>query len=296
VQETAFGAKLVSQAYVNLIDEGKMTNIITTACPAVDFLIEKEYGDLTDMMAPVVSPLIAHGRYIKERHPDAKVVFLSPCIAKFKEIRDPRFAGAVDACISMEELVNWVKDSLTEEETDDWADFEGSIARLYPTPGGIIKTMDIGKFGYTFLSVDGVENCMAALRDIEAGKLQKCFIEMSACVGGCVGGPVMEKNSRSPIRGYLAVSEYAGKNDFEVEHPDPELLRKRFECIERNTVMPTEYEIMDIRIVDENCSNDDVFAALSRVFPEGLEVLEVADRVKKAGEVAFAEFLIASES
>ncbi|MCR5449910.1 MAG: 4Fe-4S binding protein [Solobacterium sp.] len=206
VQETAFGASLVSQAYVNLVDEGKMTNIITTACPAVDSLIEKEYGDLTGMMAPVVSPLIAHGRYIKERHPDAKVVFLSPCIAKFKEIRDPRFAGAVDACISMEELVNWVKESLTDEEADDWADFEGSIARLYPTPGGIISTLP-RKENYKFVNVEGVTRIKEVLDAMREGTLKGYFFEMSACTGSCIGGPLLAHFKHNEWLGQSVIRE-----------------------------------------------------------------------------------------
>ena len=91
IDETAKGAKLVSTAFANLIREGRMDNIITTCCPAVNSLIEKEYGDLVGYMAPVVSPLIAHGRLLKKDRPDAKVVFLSPCIAKIKEIEDARF-------------------------------------------------------------------------------------------------------------------------------------------------------------------------------------------------------------
>ncbi len=47
-----------------------------------------------------------------------------------------------------------------------------------------------------------------------------CFIEMSACIGSCVGGPVMEKFHRSPVRDYVAVSKFAGKKDFEVDLPD----------------------------------------------------------------------------
>ena len=87
---------------------------------------------------------------------------------------------------------------------------------------------------------------MAALRDIEEGKLHKCFIEMSACVGSCVGGPVMEKYHRSPVRSYIAVSEYAGKNDFDVLQPERQDTEKHFEYIERKLKMPTETEITEI--------------------------------------------------
>ncbi|MBQ8496137.1 MAG: 4Fe-4S binding protein [Clostridia bacterium] len=241
-EETAIGATMVKKEYERILEEGTQDVLISSACHSVNLLIQKYFPAELPFLADVKSPMQAHAADIKRRIPNAKVVFIGPCVAK-KDEAD--YYKDVDAVLTFEELSDWFeKVRVTPEQKTD--ENPGSLTRLFPTPGGIIKTMDIGKFGYTFLSVDGVENCMAALRDIEAGKLQKCFIEMSACVGGCVGGPVMEKHSRSHLRGYLAVAEYAGKNDFEVEQPDPELLRKRFECIERNTTMPTEYEIMDI--------------------------------------------------
>lgn len=66
---------------------------------------------------------------------------------------------------------------------------------------------------YSYIAVDGAENCIAALRDIEKGNVHKCFIEMSMCAGSCIGGPVMEKYHRTPVRDYIRVSNYAGKAD-----------------------------------------------------------------------------------
>ena len=71
---------------------------------------------------------------------------------------------------------------------------------------------------------------MAALRDIESGKIHHCFIEMSACAGSCIGGPVMEKFRRSPVQNYMAVAEFAGVKDFPVEQPDELALQKTFDA------------------------------------------------------------------
>ena len=62
VRETAEGAALVTNEYKKLVRQGDMTNIITTCCPSVNDLIEKYYPDCAKLMAPVVSPMIAHGR------------------------------------------------------------------------------------------------------------------------------------------------------------------------------------------------------------------------------------------
>lgn len=85
-----------------------------------------------------------------------------------------------------------------------------------------------------------------ALRDIEKGQIHHCFIEMSACAGSCIGGPVMEKYHRSPVREYLAVAQYAGEKDFAVPQPEPAQIRRPFAALDRNTVMPDEMEITRI--------------------------------------------------
>ena len=98
---------------------------------------------------------------------------------------------------------------------------------------------------YTYIAIDGVENCMAALHDIEEGNINNCFIEMSACAGSCIGGPVMEKYHRMPVRDYAAVAAYAGKRDFTVDQPDELTLRKNLEYIGRKLPYPSESEIRD---------------------------------------------------
>ena len=95
------------------------------------------------------------------------------------------------------------------------------------------------------MAIDGTENCISALKDIESGKLHRCFIEMSACSGSCVGGPVMEKFHRSPVKDYVAVARFAGNRDFEVDQPDALSLQKTFTFIERKLKQPTEDEIRE---------------------------------------------------
>ncbi|MBR3346958.1 MAG: 4Fe-4S binding protein [Solobacterium sp.] len=212
VRETAEGAKLVTKAFRNLIDEGTMENIITTCCPAVNSLIEKEYGELTPFMAPVVSPMIAHGRLIKQEHPNAKVVFLSPCIAKFKEIRDERFAGSIDACIGMDELLMWISGTLKEEEEKDWDEFEGSIARLYPTPGGILNCIEHDNRNYKYIDVEGIDRIQKVLEAMKEGTLKGYFVEMSACIGSCIGGPLLSHFKHNEWLGQSVIRENVDMN------------------------------------------------------------------------------------
>jgi len=101
--------------------------------------------------------------------------------------------------------------------------------------------------GYTYLAIDGVQNCINAILDIQQGKIHKCFIEMSACQGSCIGGPVMEKyHLSSHVKDYITISQYAGEKDFEVEQPKAVELKKEFEHIEHKLPQPTETEILNV--------------------------------------------------
>ena len=242
VEETAIGATMVKKEYERILAEGTQDVLISSCCHSVNLLIQKHFPAALPFLADVVSPMQAHAADIKRRNPEAKVVFIGPCVAKKDEAE---YYNGVDAVLTFEELTAWLeREHVVLEQKPD--EKEGGLARLFPTTGGVLKSMDCTEKGYTYLAIDGVENCMAALRDIEAGRLHKCFIEMSACVGSCVGGPVMEKARHSAIQGSLAVAEYAGEHDFEVEMPSPDDMRKAFGYFERDNRMPTEAEIANI--------------------------------------------------
>ncbi len=195
-------------------------------------------------LADVMSPMQAHCAEIKRRNPNAKCVFIGPCVAKKDEA--DHYKGIVDAVLTFEELTTWLKEeniTLKQEIIPD----PQSRARFFPTTGGILKTMKQDAPGYTYLALDGVETCISALRDIEEGRIHKCFIEMSACVGSCIGGPVMEKyHDHSVVRDYISVSGYAGKEDFDVMQPVRENMRKHFSFIEQESRMPSETEIFNV--------------------------------------------------
>lgn len=242
VEETAIGATIVKREYEHLIREEGRDVIITSCCHSVNLLIQKHFPKLLPYLADVVSPMQAHCLDIKRRIPNAKTVFVGPCVAKKDEAQ--HYEGIVDAVLTFDELTAWLeREGIAPEQRMDSE--VHSRARFFPTTGGILKTMALDNPDYAYMAIDGTENCMAALRDIERGSLRGCFIEMSACVGSCIGGPVMEKFHRAPVRDYAAVSRYAGQEDFEVEQPDSTGLHKEFEIITQRLTDPTETEITE---------------------------------------------------
>ena len=243
VEETALGATLVKREYDRILKEEDRDIVISSCCHSVNLLIQKYFPHLLPYLADVLSPMQAHCEDIKRRIPNARTVFIGPCVAKKDEAE--YYEGIVDAVLTFEELTGWLKKEGIDLKKDKSLD-PHSLARFFPTTGGILKTMAQDAPGYTYLALDGVENCIEALKDIEQGKIHHCFIEMSACVGSCSGGPVMEKYGRSPVKDYLSIARYAGDKDFEIEQPQIRELRKHFDPIEHRAQMPDENEIRDI--------------------------------------------------
>ena len=243
VEETAIGATIVKNEYERMLREEQRDVIITSCCHSINLLIQKYFPAQLECLADVMSPMQAHCLDIKKRYPNAKTVFVGPCVAKKDEAA--YYEGIVDAVLTFEELTQWLNDErITMEKKNDAN--EKSRARFFPTTGGVLKTLTENLPGYTYLALDGVENCIEALKDIQNGKIHKCFIEMSACIGSCIGGPVMEKYHRSPVKDYIAVSNYAGTKDFEIVQPDALELKKHFTMIPHKLEMPLEYDIQEV--------------------------------------------------
>lgn len=243
VEETAIGATIVKNEYERMLREENRDIIITSCCHSINLLIQRYFPAELEYLADVMSPMQAHCTDIKKRMPNAKTVFIGPCVAKKDEAE--YYAGPVDAVLTFEELTNWLK--AEQIPLEPGVEHQpNSRARFFPTTGGVLKTMAQEQSDYTYMALDGVETCMAALQDIESGKIHHCFIEMSACIGSCIGGPVMEKYHRSPVQDYMAVSNFAGDRDFAVDQPSPMELKKHFTSIEHKLPPPTENEIMAV--------------------------------------------------
>jgi iron only hydrogenase large subunit-like protein/uncharacterized Fe-S cluster-containing protein len=243
VEETAIGATMVKREYDRMLKEENHDIVISSCCHSVNLLIRKYFPEQLPYLADVVSPMVAHCMDIKRRIPGAKTVFVGPCVAKKDE--GEQYEDVVDAVLTFEELTQWLEDEGVELRREVIPE-DKSRARFFPTTGGILKTMAQDAPDYTYMALDGVETCIAALEDIAQGKIHKCFIEMSACSGSCIGGPVMEKYRCNPVKDYMAVATYAGTRDFDVEQPEISAIKHLFEPIDHQKRMPSDYEVVEI--------------------------------------------------
>ncbi|MBE3581466.1 MAG: sigma 54-interacting transcriptional regulator [Thermoanaerobacteraceae bacterium] len=256
VHEVAFGAHLVTQEYLQYLEEmGDRQGLITTPCPAVVNLVEKFFPRLISQLVPIVSPAIALGRYLKKtRGPALKVVFIGPCVAKKAEIRDEEVAGAVDAVLTFAEFREMLRERGLEISAQEDGEFDSPpphFGRLYPIGGGLLRSAGIlpDILESRVLVVEGREECLEFLRAVNEGKMVPQVADMLFCKG-CINGPAIE-NEYSSFRRRRIVAEFAQRGLEQVSDGREEAMEEldlRREFRDRSVHLPRPSEA-DIRAI-----------------------------------------------
>ena len=210
-EETSVGAREVTAQYKKLLEGGKFKNFITSCCPAVNTMIELYYPKALAYLAPVDTPMIAHAKMIRKKHPDAKVVFIGPCIAKKREARE---SGVVDGVLTFEDLAAMFADKgiVLSEIAHIPVKQAGGVnrAKYYPISRGIIKSFENYIDGYEFVAVDGAEKGKEVLENIES--LSGMFIEMNSCDSACVNGPCSLALKAGALKANADIRKYVAKD------------------------------------------------------------------------------------
>ncbi|MEL7566377.1 MAG: sigma 54-interacting transcriptional regulator [Dehalobacterium sp.] len=201
VWEVAFGAQLVTKAYTEQLTlwQKEKTHFISTACPAVVNLVEKHYPELIPYLIPIVSPMIALGRYLKAIYGEkCRVVFIGPCVAKKEEADNVMVQGAVDAVLTYQELDQMFHNKNIDPEKfplGKWNSPEGNLGRLFPVSGGLLKSasLNIDPLEYGIVKIEGRENCLHFLNAINKNRNKLKFADILFC-DGCISGPILNSD------------------------------------------------------------------------------------------------------
>ncbi|WP_291634097.1 [Fe-Fe] hydrogenase large subunit C-terminal domain-containing protein [Clostridium sp.] len=226
VEETAVGAEIVAELYNEYIVANKQDVYITTACPSANYLVEKYFKELIPYLIPTVSPMIAHGKILKKEFgQDSFVVFIGPCLAKKSEFDNNLKDNTIDAVLTFDELNSWINESgieINEIEEENFNVNSYSKGQGFPMGGGIIDAMGekLQQSPLSIINVSGVEECIEVFNSIKSGDLKEVIIEVSACKGSCIGGPVMVKNGENyytklrKVKNYIKSRENYNKPTF----------------------------------------------------------------------------------
>ena len=226
--EVAFAADLLtikeSVEFNKHVKSPKDLMITSCCCPMWVGMLKKVYKELMPDLSPSVSPMIAAGRIIKALNPEAKVVFIGPCIAKKAEAKEKDVAGAIDFVLTFQEL-NDIFNALSINPKDlkgiPSVEYTSTCGRSYARVGGVTKAIkDTVKELYPnkiqnfrAYRANGIKECKEILNDALTGNINFSFLEGMGCVGGCVGGP---KILVSPEEGKEAVDKFAHDSSIKV--------------------------------------------------------------------------------
>lgn len=250
VEETAEGAEWVALAHQELVKAGK-SPVLTSCCPAIVNLIKVYYPQLLPYLAPIVSPMVAHGRIMKKRYgAETKIVFIGPCIAKKGEIKEE--LPGIDAVLTFTEL----QEMLAEEHIDlavlEEENFDGDraiSAHAFAAPGGLARSamLSTDLLSDQVVTIDGLEETIEFLNRFAEIKDSLKLVELLACRGGCIMGPGMA--GEAPV--------FARRNRL-VSYADQRLRARGFtECAfpAITDLKPTGYLEPKLNRVYQDCGN-----------------------------------------
>jgi len=181
VSLTSWGAVSVAKAYRQVARREGW--VLTTACPAAVKLVCSSFPELTRRLAPVASPMVTHAAWLKQNY-GAKVVFVGPCAAKKDEAtRSSHLAAA----LTFDEIEPFLANTGENVAQDiQCKTFSGQGLMHFPIPAFRTSADDVPA-----LSIEGVNDLIGFLGRVSRGETEpRGVVELSACRGSCLGGPV----------------------------------------------------------------------------------------------------------
>ena len=197
VIEVAQGAMVTTQKetaeFVERLEEGAPF-MTTSCCPSYIEMAEKHAPELKKYISTTRSPMYYTAEIVRKKNPDAKVVFVGPCIAKRKEARRD---DMVDFVMTFEELHAIFKGmgiEMSEENAHNIPFRSIRTAHGFAQNGGVtaaVKAHVAGTIDFKSLQVANLTKKNVALLKAYAktSKAPAQFIEVMACEGGCISGP-----------------------------------------------------------------------------------------------------------
>ena len=255
VMDVSFGADLVACEYNKIYNNKKIPRSISTDCPAIGFYVRHYYPELVDILAPLVSPMVATVRVAKKLYgEDIQTVFIGPCIAKKAE------SSEVDIVLTFKELRNLFKQYNLKAEELKKSDFDGPIGNkssLFPINRG--KLHAVGRADdlkvENIIVTSGHDNFKEAIKEFKDNPESDLHLELLCCEG-CILGPGMTKDKhqfQKTLNVKRFVKEKVKNMDLKQWESDMNTystldLSQQFSSADRRIPLPSEEEIEKVLV------------------------------------------------
>ena len=259
VNEVSFGAELVAMKMKEMVESGDDKPYIATACPAVFGYVKRYHPDLVSNLAPIVSPMIATARLVKQIHgTETKVIFIGPCIAKKGEAFSKELVDEMDDVLTFGELRTMFNMYHLNFKNIKEFDFDPPFAKrgnLFPIRRGMLAAAKIEEDLMTgnVVSANGKSHFIEAVEEFELGTLDCKLLDLLCC-DGCIMGAGMTTQAplykrRTQISKYVnAIAPKRDSEEHECElqkYADLDLSR-HFDKCEQRLRAPNVSEIEEI--------------------------------------------------
>ncbi|MDP4093582.1 MAG: [Fe-Fe] hydrogenase large subunit C-terminal domain-containing protein [Bacillota bacterium] len=191
--DVSFGADITTWAYLKVLKEENFESIISQPCPAIVNYIQKYEHSLLEKLAPIQSPAMSLGIYLKKyKKNEARLCFLSPCVAKTSEIRDENAPRYISYNVTFRKLKEYIAshgidlDKYEEEELEFPAD---GLGDTYSSPGGLSENIRLYDKSLWIKQVEGVESVYRYINEYSRRSSRKQslprLVDALNCPGGC---------------------------------------------------------------------------------------------------------------
>ncbi|MBN2803300.1 MAG: 4Fe-4S binding protein [Deltaproteobacteria bacterium] len=266
ITEVSFGADLVAYKYKELIENSHGEKFIATTCPAIVAYIERYQVDAFKNLAPIVSPMIAHAKVLKQEYgEEVKLVFIGPCIAKKMEAASHNLSGYIDCAITFKELKQLFEDKDITAQNSFKKNFDPpypGLGSLFPLNGGMLQASDIKEdlvLG-DIVAADGLSEFVSAIGEFADGNMDVKLLEVLSCEG-CIMGPGMTTDEPK-FRRRSRVSNYVRNSGYNTNNKEHLLYFNKY----KNIDLSRNYTLFDQRIPSP--SNEELNALLKRLGKE----------------------------
>jgi two-component system, NtrC family, sensor kinase len=258
VWEGAFGAELVSRAYRQVLEGETKEPLISSACPAVVFYVQKYFPELIPNLVPVVSPMIAAGKVARRIRPGWKMVYITSCLAQMGEMIAPEVEGFIDEVITYRDVKRMLEKAGIRRRELPETEFDGPrpyLGRVLPVIGGLYRTMgeNFDVLMDEISATGGHKRAIGALKQLAEGHTKAKFLDIVYCEG-CIDGPYLDREvfllgKRQAVARYTK-SEMMKQNYESVmvnieRYMDIDLHR-HFENMEQHLPTPTKEQVRTI--------------------------------------------------
>ncbi|MDR1056318.1 MAG: 4Fe-4S binding protein [Prevotellaceae bacterium] len=214
VSETALGAEIVSVRTEDFLNSSEKSIYISSACPVVVDYIRKYSPDYTANVTPIISPMLAHAKILKELYGDnIRVIFAGPCIGKKTEA--DKFSELIDVVMTFKDLKKWFEqedinpqDDIWDKQDEKFVPYRSRLGSRYPIEGGMLDGLHKSAKPVFYMAFSDLPTIKDVLKNIESNSYSDTiFLELLACKGGCVNGPAKLNSTSLAIKRYEIIQQ-----------------------------------------------------------------------------------------